>query len=160
MQIPMEYQIKQLSSEDIDLMWELLGCFGKEFDEHETYGSNRPDECYIRELLDSDSFIVIVAQSNNDIIGGLAAYELKKFEQMRSEIYIYDLAVAKPFRRKGVATALIERLKPIAKQRRAWVIFVQADYVDDPAVQLYEKLGVREEVLHFDLSVMIREDSA
>jgi hypothetical protein len=27
-----------------------------------------------------------------------------------------------------------------------------ADYGDDPAIALYTKLGVREEVLHFDIS--------
>lgn len=32
------------------------------------------------------------------------------------------------------------------------MIFVQADTVDEPAVALYEKLGTREEVLHFDIS--------
>lgn len=33
------------------------------------------------------------------------------------------------------------------------MIYVQADYVDPPAIALYEKLGVREEVLHFDIPV-------
>jgi aminoglycoside 3-N-acetyltransferase I len=33
------------------------------------------------------------------------------------------------------------------------VIFVQADPVDAPAVALYTKLGVREDVLHFDIAV-------
>jgi aminoglycoside 3-N-acetyltransferase I len=33
------------------------------------------------------------------------------------------------------------------------VIFVQADHGDDPAIALYERLGVREEVLHFDIAV-------
>jgi hypothetical protein len=28
---------------------------------------------------------------------------------------------------------------------------VQADYGDDPAVALYTKLGVREDVMHFDI---------
>jgi aminoglycoside 3-N-acetyltransferase I len=28
---------------------------------------------------------------------------------------------------------------------------VQADHGDDPAIALYEKLGVREDVLHFDI---------
>jgi aminoglycoside 3-N-acetyltransferase I len=31
------------------------------------------------------------------------------------------------------------------------VIFVQADYGDDPAIELYTKLGSGEEVLHFDI---------
>jgi aminoglycoside 3-N-acetyltransferase I len=35
---------------------------------------------------------------------------------------------------------------------RAWMIFVQADPADEPVVALYDKLGVRESVLHFDIS--------
>jgi aminoglycoside 3-N-acetyltransferase I len=31
------------------------------------------------------------------------------------------------------------------------VIFVQADYGDDPAIALYTKLGSREDVIHFDI---------
>lgn len=57
-----------------------------------------------------------------------------------------------PVERHGVATALIDALKPIALDRGAWVIFVQADPPDGPAVALYDKLGTREEVLHFDIS--------
>lgn len=85
----------------------------------------------------------------------LAAYELKKFEQQRSEIYIYDLAVAEKHQRKGIATGLIDRLKAVAKARGAYVIFVQADtgIEDEPAIALYSKLGMREEVLHFDITV-------
>lgn len=37
--------------------------------------------------------------------------------------------------------------------RAAYVIFVQADVGDEPAIALYTKLGVREEVLHFDIAV-------
>jgi aminoglycoside 3-N-acetyltransferase I len=81
------------------------------------------------------------------------AYEFDKFERMRREFYIYDLAVAEHQRRQGVATALIKHLCEIAAERGAWVVFVQADHGDDPAVALYEKLGVREDVLHFDIAV-------
>ena len=86
------------------------------------------------------------------MIGALAGYELVKFEAERSEFYIYDLAVLEEFRRQGVATALIEELKGIARERGAWVLFVQADPPDEPAVALYGKLGTCEEVLHFDIS--------
>jgi aminoglycoside 3-N-acetyltransferase I len=85
------------------------------------------------------------------VIGALVGYQLDKFEQARSEIYIYDLAVDDPHRRKGVATALIDHLRGIARERGAWVIYVQADYGDDPAIALYTKLGVREDVMHFDI---------
>ena len=87
------------------------------------------------------------------VAGGLAAYELRKFEQERSEIYIYDLAVRQAYRRQGIATALIEHLKRIAAERGAYVIFVQADYGDDPAVALYTRFGHREDVMHVGIPV-------
>lgn len=40
----------------------------------------------------------------------------------------------------------------VVKARGAWVIYVQADRGDEPAIRLYESLGVREEILHFDIS--------
>ena len=45
----------------------------------------------------------------------------------------------------------IEELQRVARERGAYVIFVQADHGDDPAIALYTKLGVREDVLHFDI---------
>jgi aminoglycoside 3-N-acetyltransferase I len=104
-------------------------------------------------LLGSDYFIALAALKNGLVVGGIAAYELHKFEQERSEIYIYDLAVAAAHRREGIATALIQELKNIAVARGAYVIFVQADIGDAPAIELYTKLGAREEVLHFDIAV-------
>lgn len=90
---------------------------------------------------------------HGSVIGGLAAYELQKSEQERSEIYIYDLAVAAAHRRQGIATALIRQLQNIAAARAAYVIFVQADIDDAPAIALYTKMGVRENIAHFDIGV-------
>lgn len=85
------------------------------------------------------------ALDGRSVIGGLVVYELLKFEQERSEIYIYDLAVASEHRRKGVATALINELKAVAAARGAYVIYVQADPPDEPAIALYTKPGRRSE---------------
>jgi aminoglycoside 3-N-acetyltransferase I len=41
----------------------------------------------------------------------------------------------------------------VAKARGAYVIFVQADLGDDPAIALYTGLGRREDVLHFDIDL-------
>lgn len=133
----------------------LLATFGAAFHDPETYTARQPSDRYLRDLLGSESFIALAALSESVVLGGLAAYELKKFEQERSEIYIYDLAVAPPYRRQGVATALIEALRKIAAQRGAYVIYVQADTgeEDAAAIALYSKLGRREDVLHFDIVV-------
>ncbi|MFL5274150.1 MAG: AAC(3)-I family aminoglycoside N-acetyltransferase [Anaeromyxobacteraceae bacterium] len=131
----------------------LNAMFGTAFADPETYGGAPADDAYLEGLLGRDHIVVLVALAGEAVVGGLVAYELDKFERARREIYIYDLAVAEPHRRQGVATALIERLREIAAERGAWVVYVQADYGDDPAIALYEKLGTREEVLHFDISV-------
>ena len=151
----MPVEIRQLTQDDVALMYALLATFGEAFDEVPTYTKNPPSSGYLRQLLGGDSFIALVALQGNDVVGGIAAYELRKFEQERSEIYLYDLAVASANRREGIANALIESLKEIAAQRGAWVIFVQADTTpeDEPAIALYTKLGTREEVLHFDIAV-------
>jgi aminoglycoside 3-N-acetyltransferase I len=147
------FAIQRLESGDLDLMHGLLTMFGEAFEDVERYGSARPDAAYLARLLANETFIALVALSGGTVVGGLAAYVLPKFEQPVSEVYIYDLAVAEPYRRQGVATALIEALKPIAAAAGAWVIFVQADHGDDPAIALYTSLGTREDVLHFDIAV-------
>jgi aminoglycoside 3-N-acetyltransferase I len=147
------FTIRVVGRDDVPLMEGMLTMFGEAFEEPETYGRARPTATYLRRLLGGDSFIALAALQEDEVVGGLAAYELCKFEQERSEIYIYDLAVAIPHRRRGIATALILELKTIAAARGAYVIFVQADLGDDPAIELYTKLGVREDVLHFDIPV-------
>jgi len=149
-------EIRCLTSGDVTLMERLNDIFGEAFDDPGSYGAARPDAAYLARLLGRDSFIALVAVKEGAVVGGLAAYELHKFEQARSEIYIYDLAVAEPHRRRGIATALIGELQHIAAGRGAWVIFVQADRGDEPAIALYSKLGIREDPLHFDIPVRRR----
>lgn len=147
--------ILQLGPGDAALMDALLSFFGEAFNDPAAYTSKRPGADYLRRLLGGDSFIALAAFDDDKVTGALCAYELHKFEQERSEIYIYDLAVAATHRRQGIATALIRALQDIAAARGAWVIFVQADTApeDEPAIALYTKLGTREDVLHFDIPV-------
>jgi aminoglycoside 3-N-acetyltransferase I len=154
--------IRHLTPNDVPLLDALLRTFGEAFNDVDTYTANPPSEGYLRQLLGGDSFIALAALKGGVVVGGIAAYELKKFEQERSEIYIYDLAVAAEHRREGIATALIEKLKEIAAKRSAYVIFVQADtgIEDEPAIALYTKLGRREDVLHFDIAVQGESSTA
>jgi aminoglycoside 3-N-acetyltransferase I len=147
-------RIQELAPRDLDLMGGMLTMFGEAFGEPDIYGGARPGRDYMERLLGGEYFIALAALDGDAVVGGIAAYELPKFEQERSEIYIYDLAVASSHRRRGIATALIGELKAIAAARGAWVVYVQADHGDDPAIALYSKLGRREEVLHFDIDVV------
>ena len=127
--------------------------FGEAFGELATYQDRVPGDEYLAQLLAKPHFIAVVALTDNQVIGGLAAYELEKFEQDRREIYIYDLAVLDEHRRRGAATGLINSLRVIADQHNPYVIFVQADLEDAPAIAPYESRGTRESVYHFDITV-------
>ena len=152
------YTYRQLSRRDVEPLKDLLRVFGDAFNEPKTYLGAVPSDEYLQRLLARPHFIVVVAMHGGEIVGGLAAYELEKFEQDRREIYIYDLAVAERHRRKSVATRMINELRRIAADRRAYVIFVQADHGDDPAIRLYESLGTKEDVHHFDIPPLPRSD--
>ncbi|MBN9488393.1 MAG: AAC(3)-I family aminoglycoside N-acetyltransferase [Alphaproteobacteria bacterium] len=145
--------VRELTRNDIDLFRELLAVMGQAFGEPDTYVNAQPDTDYLRRLLGGEQLIALAAVQDGAVVGGLVAYDLPKFEQARREIYLYDLAVASEHRRKGVATALINELRRIGKARGAYVIFVQADSPDLPAIALYDKLGTREAVFHFDIDV-------
>ena len=143
-------KIERLGPEQVDVMHAANRLFSEVFGD-EAYQGVAAGDGHLHKLLSDRKFIALSAEIDGAMVGALAAYELVKYEAERSEIYIYDLAVLEAYRRRGVATALIEALKPIANEIGAWVIYVQADPPDAPAVALYDRLGKREEVFHFDI---------
>ena len=70
---------------------------------------------------------------------------------LASSSFAHNTVLGVPAFDAGIATAMIEQLKHIAAARGAYVIYVQADHGDDPAIALYTKLGIREDVMHFDI---------
>jgi aminoglycoside 3-N-acetyltransferase I len=146
------FDVRVLDAGDVVSLRDMLSMFGRAFGDLGTYTERQPDDPYLRSLLASNTFVAVAALAGGKVIGGIAAYVLHKFEQARSELYIYDLAVEEHSRRQGVATAMLGELQNLAAARGVYVIFVQADHGDEPAIALYTKLGVREDVLHFDIA--------
>ncbi|WP_443111178.1 AAC(3)-I family aminoglycoside N-acetyltransferase [Altererythrobacter sp. C41] len=149
-----DFSVARLGQGDLAGFRAMNRLFGEVFDDRESYAAHPPDDAYAEALLARPDTVLLVAEADGEMIGALAGYVLPKFEQARSELYIYDLAVAESWRRRGVASALIEETRRIARETGAWVIYVQADTQpeDEPAIALYDKLGTREEVLHFDIA--------
>jgi aminoglycoside 3-N-acetyltransferase I len=106
--------VHRLVRADVPMMRDLNALFGEVFEDAEAYRKNPPRGAYLDRLLGTPEFVALAALEAGTLVGGLVAYELVKFEQERSEYYIYDLAVREDRRRRGVATALIEALRAIA----------------------------------------------
>jgi aminoglycoside 3-N-acetyltransferase I len=88
----MSFTVHQLAPADTALFADLLSMFGEAFEDPASYNDRRPGSAYLSRLLSRDHFIALVALDGRRVVGGIAAYVLDKFEQERSEIYIYDLA--------------------------------------------------------------------
>lgn len=127
--------------------------FAQAFDDPESYTSTPPCDDWAAAWLDNPNHIALLAKADDEPVGALAAYVLPKFEQARCEIYIYDIAVPEKARRQGVATALIEATRNIAREVGASTVFVQAELGDAPPTALYRKLACEEiTALHFDIA--------
>jgi aminoglycoside 3-N-acetyltransferase I len=85
--------------------------------------------------------------------GGVAAYQLMKFERERSEIYIYDLAVDAAQRRGGVAAALIDELKTIGKARGAYVNFFRPITGTSRPSRATRRSEFEKTCFHFDIAI-------
>ena len=148
------YKCRRLGEADLPAMRGLLALYAEAFEMPAEYLDNQPDDDWLGHLLQRPDFICLIAETETgQIIGGLSAYLLQKFEQPRQEIFIYDLAVSALWRRQGVASQMLGWVCRQAEQLGAWVIIIEAEEGDEPAVQLYRKLASSEEMAHhFNLS--------
>lgn len=149
----MTHDIVRITSRDLPRMRELNAVFADAFGDAASYLDAPPSDAYLEALLARPHVIALAALKDGRVVGGLVAYVMEKFERERSEAYIYDLAVLEAHRRQGIARALIRETRRIAAEQGAWVVMVQADPGDDPAIRLYESLGTKEDVHHFDIPI-------
>lgn len=134
----MNYKIRKLDTKDLKLANELFLQF------QDDDGVEKPtsaSEEYIAKLLATDDFHVVVAIENGKVIGGLTAYELSGYKDEEAEMFLYELGVEEAFRRKGIATALIDYLKETCLEKEIEEMFVDALANNLPAVKLYENTG-------------------
>src|SRR2546429_9915693 len=97
------YTYRQLTSADVALLKDLLRVFAEAFAEVDTYQRRVPSDEYLTRLLNKEHFIAVVALQGKKVVGGLAAYELDKFEQERRGVFIYEIALPAGGRGQGHA---------------------------------------------------------
>lgn len=143
----MDLKIKKLNKKDIDLFIELICVFEDVF---EMESLVVPEKAYLENLLSRSDFIVFVAIKENKVVGGLTSYVLRQYYSKKPLVYIYDLAIETRFQRKGIGTHLISSLNNYSKEKGFEEVFVQANKVDEYAIDFYRSTGAREEeVVHF-----------
>jgi aminoglycoside 3-N-acetyltransferase I len=148
MKYPIEnFQIKRLDKNDVLLFQKLILLFQEVF---EMESSAIPNDSYIERLLAENDFICYVAVLDNEIAGGLTAYQLPLYYSESSEIFIYDIAIKQEFQRQGLGKKLISVLKEYSKENGIKELFVAANIEDEYALDFYHSTGAKaEQVVHF-----------
>lgn len=140
-------EIKKLGAQDLDQFVALIRVFEDVFEMKDFV---MPDRHYLQQLLAKDDFIVFIALSDAKVVGGLTSYTLQQYYSQLPLVYIYDLAVKREFQRRGIGKMLISGVTNYCKEMGVEEVFVQADEVDDYALDFYRSTGATaEKVVHF-----------
>jgi len=91
--------------------------------------------------LSSENFIVLAAFAENEVVGGLTAYELPMYYSDSSEIFLYDLAIKPEYQRRGIGKGLMQRLTAHCIQQGIKEFFVMAHAEDEHAIEFYHATG-------------------
>ena len=142
----MSIEIKRLTKEDLSNFTSLIELFNLVFEEESKIGS----EVNSLRLLNNSGFIAIVAIAENEVVGGLTAYELSMYYSDASEIFLYDLAVKPEYQRMGIGKGLLQNLKEYCIENGIKDFFVMAHEEDEHAIEFYHATGGKsEKVVNF-----------
>jgi aminoglycoside 3-N-acetyltransferase I len=143
---PKPFEIKRLTEEDLSTFKSLIDLFNLVFEEEPKIRT----EAHLLKLLGRNDFIAIAAISENEVVGGLTAYELPMVYSDYSEIFLYDLAVKAEYQRMGVGKKLIQILKEYCNKNGIKEFFVLAHEEDEHAIEFYRATGGKsEKVVNF-----------
>jgi aminoglycoside 3-N-acetyltransferase I len=98
-------------------------------------------DAYLDGLLGRAEFWVFAATEAGRVVGGLSAHTLPMTTSERSEVFLYDIAVAPDHQRRGIGKRLVEALRAEASSLGISMVFVLADDEDSGALSFYETLG-------------------
>ena len=89
----------------------------------------------LEEELNNETSLFLVAKEGNEVIGYIG------MSIVIDEGYIFNVAVREKYRKKGVATALINELVTYGKKNNFSFITLEVRESNLPAISLYSKFG-------------------
>ena len=122
------FAIKHLTNKDLATFALLINLFNLVFEEENPIIGSEANSL---RLLNNKHFLAIVAFAENEVVGGLTAYELPMYYADRSEIFLYDLAVKPVYQRMGIGKGLIHSLKEHCIKNGIKEFFVMAHEEDE-----------------------------
>ncbi len=107
-------------------------------------GAERVDPAHLAEMLTDPRSIVIAAQVQTEPVGYLVAYSFPSLGGERLA-YLYDIEVALPYRRRGVARAMVSELLSLCRQAGVESIWVGSSLTNRAACELWRATGAQQD---------------
>jgi aminoglycoside 3-N-acetyltransferase I len=146
---PEKIEVKRLNKQNLLDFQQLILLFQTVFEAKK----HLIDASYLTQLLDKQFFIVYAIFVDNELAGGLTAYELPMYRAEYAEIFIYDIAIKPAFQRKGLGRKLLSEIENYCKQNKIPEMFVAADEADQHALDFYHATGGNaSKVIHYNYS--------
>lgn len=139
--------IKKLNKEDLPAFRKLIEIFNEVFENDQLI----PADDYLIRLLSNPDFIVFVAVSDTEVLGGLTIHVLHSYYSGKPAAYIYDFGIAPAHQGKGYGKALMSEVCEYCKQHDFEYAYVEAESDDTDAVGFYRKTACSSELkaIHF-----------
>ena len=163
-QNPAPYRIRQMELSDIHQVFQLgLNIFtAKEFPNMyrlwddfaviENLASSR-EFCYVAEAYDEDE-PEESAKKNREVIAFILGETMTKYS-VGTRGYIQWVGVKKEFRRRHIATALIEKFISITKEHNVSMLLADTPASNTPAIKMLERAGLTNKTDHVYLTKQI-----
>ena len=105
----------------------------------------------VKEILDSDTQTMLVAEKDGEVIGfaHLVLIKAKKVPCLKSEIslYLQDLVVTAEYRSQGIGTILMNEAKKYGKENGADFFRTQVFPQNTDGLRFYERNGFSEKMI-------------
>ena len=95
----------------------------------------------LQEFLGNPANYLLIAEAGSEVGGFLMAYRLERADREASQMFVYELGVAAPWRGQGLATALVEGITALARSEGMFEAFVLTSRGNEPARRLYARTG-------------------
>lgn len=102
----------------------------------------RPE--WARRFLETQGHHLYLAYEGGDPVGFVSGVETVHPDK-GTEMFLYELAVAEPFRRRGIGRALVRELASLARERGCYGMWVGVDTGNDVALAAYRSAGGKDD---------------
>ncbi len=109
-------------------------------------------ESFIKDL-DNFCSIYYVAVDDKEVVGYMGMWHVV------TEGHITNIAVKETYRRRKIATMLLNKMIDIAKEKEMLGITLEVSVANLPAINLYKKFGFKEEGIRKEYYEVTNEDA-